>query len=120
MNYGFTPTRTGDIIFFLSGETTTNCSQLLSRAPPQLTPGFLSAHYGSIQLSRHNLRSGILFSEERERKATRDSAVSQTLVRREKSFFFLAFPDRRLSRCYTFALLRKKRTPDRRLITTPQ
>ena len=30
--------------------------------------------------SHINLRSGVLFSEERERKATRDSAVSQALV----------------------------------------
>ena len=48
-----------------------------------------------------NLRSGVLFSDALERKATRDSAVSQALV-----FSRLSRPP--LSRCYTFALYRKK------------
>ena len=63
-----------------------------------------------------NLRSGVLFSEERKRKATRDSAVSQALVRREKVrvFLFLAFPDRH-SRVAIVSRSSEKRTPDRRL-----
>ena len=55
-----------------------------------------------------NLRSGILFSEERKRKAMRDSggqsAVSQALVRREKSTpdIFTARVVCRQSRIWTF------------------
>ena len=47
----------------------------------------------------YNLRSGVLFSEERGRKA-RDSAVSQALVKREKTILSRSSekitPDRRL------------------------
>ena len=120
MNYGLTPTRTGDIIFFYLAKRQPTARSCFHARRHNSRLVFWAPTTDPFNLSRHNLRSGVLFSEERERKATRDSAVSQTLVRREKSFFFLAFPDRLLSRCYTFALLRKKRTPDRRLITTPQ
>ena len=34
-----------------------------------------------LSFKKDNLRSGVLFSEERERKATRDSAVSRWSVR---------------------------------------
>ena len=55
-----------------------------------------------IWLLRGNLRSGVLFSEERESIATRESA-----------FFFLAFPDRH-SRVAILSRSSEKRTPDRR------
>ena len=61
-----------------------------------------------------NLRSGVLFSEKRERKAKRDSAVSQALVRREKSSFFSPFPTAD-SRVAILSRSSEKRTPDRRL-----
>ena len=53
--------------------------------------GHIDVHSRVVMLNQcfHNLRSGVLFSEEHERKATRDSAVSQALVRREKKFFSL-------------------------------
>ena len=55
-----------------------------------------------------NLRLGVLFSEERERKATRDTAVSQALVRREETTTPLAL--------LYFRAPPKKITPDRRLV----
>ena len=70
-----------------------------------LPPGI--SHPGGVGT---NLRSGVLFSEERERKATRDSAVSQALVRREKSTpdTFTARVVCRQSRIWTFVWLIEK------------
>ena len=44
------------------------------------------ALFHMLNILNFNLRSGVLSSEECKRKAARDSAVSQALVRREKSF----------------------------------
>ena len=74
---------------------------------PALTPEETFSGGSKTGLEKTAEIEAILFSEERERKATRDSAVSQALVRREKSTrsFFSPFPT--LALLYTFALLRK-------------
>ena len=74
--------KTGRSTIYLNGMLK---SQTENSGKAKTAPNFL--HLTSdkgLRLVEPNLRSGVLFSEERERKATRDSAVSQALVRREK------------------------------------
>ena len=68
-------------------------------------------------LNYDNLRSGILFLEEHESIATREYWWSGK-GRKKNALFFLPFTNCRLSRCYTFALLRKRR-PDSSLRIQP-